>query len=249
MSYSSDPHPPSSSDRPLPPVEPPSARFILQLFVVPAVIVTIIVLVWMLFTWLAQMGSDPTKYVDALRRNSKVRWQAAASLADLLNDSRNVEMKHDQRLAQELGSLLHDELKDSSSSEEQVKLEVYLCCALGEFQVPDAVPPLVEAASLTGPEEVAVRRAALEGLAVLAKNLALKSGPEKEQMDRVLTAAAADQEPEIRVAAAFALGLLGDARATEQLAQMLTDAYPAARYNAATGLARQGNPAGSERDS
>ena len=94
MALPSDTHSsPSPTDHGLPPVEPPSARFILQLFVVPAVIVTIIVLVWLLFNWLAQMGSDPTKYVAALRSNSKARWQAAASLADVLNDVRNADLK------------------------------------------------------------------------------------------------------------------------------------------------------------
>jgi hypothetical protein len=75
MAYSSQTPEDSASRTPstlspndaLPPVEPPSAGFILQLFVIPGVIVTIIVLVWLLFNWLAQMGNDPQAYVDGKR--------------------------------------------------------------------------------------------------------------------------------------------------------------------------------------
>ncbi len=235
---------PSPSDHGLPPVEPPSARFILQLFVVPAVIVILIVLVWMLFNWLAQMGSDPTKYVAALRSNSKARWQAAASLADILNDKRNVELKRNPRLAQDLASLLSDELKEPNEGEEQEMLEVYLCRALGEFSVPEAVPPLVEAASRTRPEDIAVRRAALEGLAVLASHLNIAETPYQAQVDQALASAAADTDAQIRSVAAFALGVLGDKASVELLRQMLSDVYPDVRYNAATGLARCHDAAG-----
>ena len=231
-------------DHGLPPVEPPSARFILQLFVVPAVIVSIIVLVWLLFNWLAQMGSDPTKYVEALRRNTKVRWQAAASLADLLNDSRNAHLKRDRRLATELASLLNDELKHSTLGEEQVNLAAFLCKALGEFEVPEAAPPLVAAASRTAPEDVAVRRAAIEGIAVLMSKLPARDNPDERGIDRVLAMAAADSDAQIRSAAAFALGIVGDERSTEQLKKLLHDVYPDVRYNAATGLARHADPAG-----
>jgi HEAT repeat protein len=245
MSQHSEVHSsPATPDRGLPPVEPPSARFILQLFVVPGVIVTIIVLVWLLFNWLAQMGSDPTKYVAALRGNSKFRWQAAASLADLLTDARNVELKADRRLAQDLANMLADELQESTGTEEQIMLEVFLCRALGEFSVAEAVPPLVEAAGRTRSEDISVRRAALEGLAVFASNPSARDNPMTTEIDAALVRAAADTDPQIRSVAAFALGVLGDASSIEHLRKMVIDVYPDVRYNAATGLARQGDPAG-----
>jgi HEAT repeat protein len=245
MSQPTDAHlPPATPDRGLPPVEPPSARFILQLFVVPAVIVTIIVLVWLLFNWLAQMGSDPTKYVAALRGNSKFRWQAAASLADLLTDASNADLKSDRRLAQDLATLLADELKDSTGGEEQLMLEVFLCRALGEFSVVEAVPPLIEAAGRTRAEDIAVRRAALEGLAVYASNRSARDNPITSEIDAALARAAADSDPQIRSVAAFALGVLGDESSIGQLRKMVIDVYPDVRYNAATGLARQGDSAG-----
>ena len=59
--------PPSSErfspDDALPPVEPPSAGFILQLFVVPGVIVVVVIMIWLMFNWLAHMGTDPRSYV------------------------------------------------------------------------------------------------------------------------------------------------------------------------------------------
>jgi HEAT repeat protein len=46
---------------------------------------------------------------------------------------------------------------------------------------------------------------------------------------------------ELRAVAAYALGVIGGDEAIARLESMLHDAYPNARYNAATGLARAGN--------
>ena len=69
-------------DDSLPPVEPPSAGFLVQLFLVPAIIVAIIVCVWLAFHWLAHLGNDPQAYVRTLRRDNEGRWQAALNLAN-----------------------------------------------------------------------------------------------------------------------------------------------------------------------
>jgi HEAT repeat protein len=45
----------------------------------------------------------------------------------------------------------------------------------------------------------------------------------------------------LRVAAAFSLGIIGGEESRDILANMLTDAHPDVRYNAATGLARMGD--------
>ncbi len=81
MSDYSRPSEPISAGDALPPVQPPSAGFILQLFVVPGIIVVVIVLVWLMFNWVARTGNDPDEYVAALRRNNANRWQAAFGLA------------------------------------------------------------------------------------------------------------------------------------------------------------------------
>ena len=55
----------------LPPVEPPSARFIVQLFVVPGLIVAVIVGAWLLFGKLASAEQDWQKLVQDLKRDRK----------------------------------------------------------------------------------------------------------------------------------------------------------------------------------
>ena len=40
----------------LPPVEAPTTTFLLQLFLIPLLIVSIVVLLWLMFSWMAHMG-------------------------------------------------------------------------------------------------------------------------------------------------------------------------------------------------
>ncbi len=244
MAESSDHSSPRpSTDHNLPPVEEPNPRFIVQLFIVPAVIVVVLVLGYILLGWFVNRGSDPTQYVQALRRPNEARWQAAASLADVLNNPRNVELKRDRRLAEELAALLSDELKSDKASDQQTMLKVFLCRALGEFELPEALPPLVSAAKQDKPEDVAVRRAAIEALAVLASHLDHRTTDEDAALRSALLPAAADKDGPIRSASAYALGVMDDEVSREQLKQMLRDLYPDVRYNAATGLVRHNDPA------
>src|SRR5687768_12807208 len=145
MSQPSEPERLSASAA-LPPVEPPSAGFIVQLFVIPAVIVAIIVVVWALFNWLAHTGSDPKAYVEAMKRDSESRWQAANNLADVLRNPGNEEVKRDVALLAELRGLLEKEIAAGKMDERPVSFRVYLCRAIGEFHLADAMPPLVAAA-------------------------------------------------------------------------------------------------------
>src|SRR5690606_15580530 len=117
MSTPTQPPESMSPDDILPPVEPPSAGFIVQLFVVPAVIVTIIVLVWTLFNWLAHMGDDPSNYIKALRRDNAARWQSAVNLANALRRPNNP-LKRDANFARELSGLLLAELDSGRLGEE-----------------------------------------------------------------------------------------------------------------------------------
>src|SRR5688572_9788255 len=70
----------------LPPVEPPNARFLIQLFLIPLIIVMIIVAVWLMFSWLAHLGSDPKTLITDLKRLNQSSWQKAMTLADLLRN-------------------------------------------------------------------------------------------------------------------------------------------------------------------
>ena len=153
----------------LPPVEPPSAGFLVQLFLVPAIIVAIIVCVWLAFHWLAHLGNDTQAYVRTLRRSNEGRWQAALNLANDLRGPGGAALKTDETLASELGRILSDEVTSGRSGEQSETLRLYLCRALGEFAIPAAADPLITQAERVADPQTS--RAAVEALAVLTTNL------------------------------------------------------------------------------
>ncbi len=238
-----------SPDDALPPVEPPGAGFLVQLFLVPALIVGIIVSVWIAFHWLAQLGNDPQAYVRALRRNTQGRWQAALNLADEIRGPAGEALKADPSLASELASILNDEVKSGRpvgtgyGAEQSRALCTYLCRALGEFNVPEAAGPLVTRAEDTAHPEIA--EAAVEGLAVLATNLtaAGRSFTDPAGVTAAVITATRSPEREQRKSAAFALGVVGGKGARERLRELCEDGDDNVRYNAAMGLARLGDTA------
>ena len=245
-SEQSESHSRVSPDDALPEVEPPSAGFLLQLFVVPAIIVLIIVMGWLMFNWLAHMGDDPRELIDSLRRDNAARWQKAASLADWLNHSGNDPVKRDRVVAAELAALL-DERVDAGLEERQeddVRLRAFLCKALGEFKVDSVLPALLRAANTGRYEnELLVRRSAIEAIALLAVNVEPSGSSSHVDLMPTLDRAASDPEEGIRAPAAFALGVLGSDDALRRLNRMLDDPHPTVRFNAATGLARHGDRA------
>jgi HEAT repeat protein len=238
-----------SPDDALPPVEPPSAGFILQLFFIPGMIVLVIVMIWLLFSWLAHKGNDRDALVKALSRNNEARWQAAFNLANDLRaerGGRNPRLTTDGQFARDLAAILDREIASASTDEHSITLRIYLCRALGEFRVPDGLPVLVKAADTQRSDaEGDVRRAALEGIAFLANNLGA-SDPhiaDNAQLREVLLKAAADSDPRTRSAAAVAMGVVGSPELLEKLRYMLDDSNPDVRYNAATRLAHHGDVA------
>lgn len=236
----------------LPPVEPPSAGFLVQLFLVPALIVGIIVSVWLAFHWLAQLGNDPQAAVRALRRNTEGRWQAALNLANDLRGPGGGTLKADEALAEELASVLADEVKSGRpvggghSAEQSRTLCVYLCRALGEFAVPAAAPPLVARAEATDQPEIA--RAAVEALAVLATNLAAAGNEfaDPAAVTAAMIGATRANDPGLRSSAAFALGVAGGDGARGRLEELCGDVDNDVQANAALGLARLGDPSAYE---
>jgi len=236
----------------LPPVRPPSASFLMQLFFIPLIIVSIIVVVWLLFSWLAHLGTRPQELVRDLEALNHASWQRALTLANLLRDPRNEELRRDTQLAQQLASLLQRQLDEGRTDQDRIWLRLYLCRALGEFQVTDGLPVLRAAATHErDPAEIDVRRAAVQAIALLCDRVGPEQVLARPDVLRCLFRAAAlhgdaqDAQPargELRSNAAFALGLIGGPQTGDHLATMLADPYPNARYNAATGLARLGDP-------
>ena len=248
-SYSSEPDVPGDV---LPPVEPPSAGFILQLFVVPGIIVVIIVMVWLLFHWVVRTGSDPHEYVLAMQRENDNSWQAAVNLANALRTpgAQGTELRQNAKMADDLAAMLEAQIKSGSMKEQSLELRYFLCKALGEFEIPNGLAALVKAAGTPrSDEETEVRLAALQAMAVLAENVARVHSGESlatPQVEQVLLEASHDADPRVRGTAALTAGVVGGEQLNARLVAMLGDSNPDVRYNAAIRLAAGGDSRATE---
>jgi HEAT repeat protein len=226
----------------------------MQLFVVPLVIVVVIVMVCLMFNWLAHLGSQPQDLVADLAKLNAGSWQKALTVANMLTDRRNDELRRDREMAKRLAQILAQQLEAGDALPERIKLRIYLCVALGVFEVDEGLPELIDAARLQRDlADIEVRKSAIEAIARRADQ-----SPERQQQFQqnsellaVLNDAAGqhsgqpDQrelDAQLRLRAAYALGVIGGDSAKQTLAGLLADAEPSVRYNAATGLARHGDP-------
>lgn len=229
----------------LPPVEPPSAGFILQLFVIPAVIVAVLIVVVALFGKLAEGRNDTTHYVEAIRSdNPNVQFRAAYELANLIQNE--AELSKDPKLLGELSGLLEREL-DRKSPDPRVGQ--FVAVALGVFQILE-VPNLsgshrplsVLASAMATGRPIEVRVAATEAIARQAARL--KGSLDDPEVIQALARAAEDPEPELRQRAVYALGFIESHAAVEVLRKSVQkDEDRFVRYNAASALARRGDVA------
>jgi hypothetical protein len=196
----------------LPPVAPPTGKFIVQLFLVPGLIVGLIVCVLLLFNWVFGGPRSPEAFLGKLDdANTEVRWRAAADLAQVLKRDDN--MAGDAGFALEL-AIRAERARDASAAAEkafaervaslkpeQITLEVaklepdrnylqYLCACLGNFRVPAGVPVLRSLAEQEGGMEPdalhARRRQAVWALADLGRNLQLFDQAKSPDQDVIL---------------------------------------------------------------
>jgi hypothetical protein len=249
-----------SPDEILPPVEAPSAGFLLQLFLIPMVIVSIIVMVWLMFSWLAHMGNDPADLVQSMRRGSEKSWQDAATLADLLRDPRKEELRQNSELALQLSVLLREQIGEPISiktkiGEQQIQFRCFLAKSLGEFHIEDGLPVLIEAMNQEndqdhGSRDLAVREYAIQATAVLAKNVGVEKLRDNDELRASIIKASKVEDDfsdlkvpraQLRIAAAYAMGVIGGEEFIDRLYEMLVDPFPNVSFNAATGLARHGD--------
>jgi len=250
-----------SPQRNLPPVQPPTAGFIVQLFVIPALVVLVIVLVWLLFNWLAHMGGNPASYVEAMKANRANSWQQAYNLAEELQ--RNEAARNDPELAKDvagfLSELLAQPLPKYEPEEkhkrhlrsEEAKRRGFLCQALGQFRTTEYTVPVLVAAAAPANEKdesaLQVRVAALQALAVLSDNVRQTKPLNDPRVIQTLTRASADDETIVADAGTFGLGVVGGPEAIGQLKKILAEARPPdVHYNAALALARHGDMAALE---
>jgi hypothetical protein len=237
--------PPPLAD--LPPVEAPSAGFIVQLFVIPAVVVFVVILVWLLFGKLAGGERDATEYVRLIRASS-TNWRAANRAAFELSSliQNDPKLSADPKLLGELTDLLEHDLDTVESPE----MTQFVTLALGRFQTLDAVSAtgqkidplsaLDRALDAKYPDKVRIAASAS-----LAQHAARMKGKlDDPRPVAALAAAASTGEPEVRQMAVYALGFFGGDAAAEALRERLRgDEDRFVRYNAAVALGRRGDPA------
>lgn len=237
-----------SSDELLPPIEPPSAGFFLQLFVIPLMIVTVVLLAGYLVVSMASTGEqDPERIVAALRSSNQARFQRAKDLADMLRlPERYPELKTNRELAAKLADYMNDLVKEGDPSDAEVAMRFVVARALGDFNVSEGLPALINAA-LNDPERD-VRRQAVNAIAVHAGSMAeLKQPLAGEELTEALLKLADDEDELIRSETTFALGIVAtnpaaDSRLVEKLEELADDPYTDARFNSAAWLARIGSP-------
>ncbi len=231
----------------LPPVEPPNAGFLLQLFVVPGVIVSVIVLIWMTLSYVTR-PSDPSVYLKDLRSSGERRWIAANNLANAIHMERYAEFKNNHETAKELAAILDEELDRTDKyrmDPKQIDLRKWLCKLLGEMHVDDGLEALLRAATTQrDAQEAVVRQWSIEAIALLADNIAQdvsRAKLEHEELLPTLVKLTRDEDESIRIAATFAIGVVGGEAAQPHLQRLLNDTSARVRHNAAIRLATQGD--------
>jgi hypothetical protein len=188
----------SEPERGLPPVAPPSGRFIVQLFLVPGLIVALAVVILLGFRYLVGGSHTPDYFLNQLKsNNSDVRWRAASDLAQVLKRAESVSLRADAKFALDLADRLATALDELESEEKAVAERIkglpakekerawskltpqrdyaqYLAAALGDFVVPVGVPVLCRIALHTAsPDEISntlQRRKAVWALGNLGEN-------------------------------------------------------------------------------
>lgn len=234
----------------LPPVRPPSAGFIVQLFVFPALIVMGVVAIWWMFGLIAVGEQDWRKLLQDLQsQNLHIRNRAMYGLAQVLEqDSRRGEQGHQLRknpeIAQALADQLVIELRKNSTSREGLAIQEYLTRALGMMDSLDAVKPALKMA-LEPQREEEIRKSALVSLSFIAGRADEVGRPltDAETID-LLIQTSSDSAPIIRQTSAFALGLFDSPAARQQLEVLLENPDRFTAVNAALGLARRGSTKG-----
>ncbi len=225
----------------LPPVEAPSAKFVVQLFVIPAAVVVVVIVVWLLFGKLAGGEREAMDYVRQLR-SPTANWRMAFELASLIQH--DAKIGSDPVLLGELSDLLSHELDQSDSDP---KLTQYLALTLGAFrtleaktqsgQTIDPLVPLARALAVKNPSPIRIAAAAS-----MAKQAARMGGElDDSHAIKALGEAAASGEPEVRQMAVYALGFFGPSASELLRERIRSDEDRFVRYNAAVALARRGD--------
>lgn len=229
----------------LPPVEPPSAKFIVQLFVVPGLIVALIVGVWLLFGKLASAEQDwqallaDMKSSNEHRRGRATHGLATALSADQHRTDDGPRLATNPQVAQELSNFLRESLANPSQDKAVTAQQEYLARAVGLLDLPEIVFPVLREA-MQPKHDLEVRKNAVLAAAMIADRSrnrgTVLSG--KGIVDDI-TAVGRDDNPLLRSVAAATLGLFTYETTKQPLSVLLADTDANTRINAALGFARQ----------
>lgn len=188
----------SAAEKGLPPVAPPSGRFIAQLFLVPGLIVTFAVLFILGLNYLFVEARDADHYLHRLKdANPDIRWRAAHDLAQELKRPES-KLRANPEFALGLAERLSAALEELQQKEaviatqmkglpaakhdlawQKAKIERdytgFLASALGDFVVPVGIPLLSKMALNTASPDLKgntdLRRKAVWALGNLGENL------------------------------------------------------------------------------
>lgn len=221
----------------------------MQLFVIPLLIVSLIVGIWLLFHWIADRGTRPDEIAAEIERLDHGSWQKALTLANQLRDDRNSGLRGDKKLCQRLSDQLDARVEENGQDQERRFLRIYLCRALGDFDISDGIPALVRTVNhQETADDLTVRRAALQAIGMLVNRIGMPDD-RRPILDAVTNAAQAKPKDDknqvdyvrLRSTAAFVLGVLPDGDAVAPLVALLDDPAEDVRFNAAVALARHGD--------
>ena len=206
---------PPSREQGLPPVAPPSGKFLVQLFLVPGLIVALALAVVWGFGWLVGGSYSAEEFLKDFRNpNMEFRWRRASELAQIL--PRDKAMAADAKLALDLPELLRETLRENAQNErawneqsrgpgksrpdkpakellEQRAFIQYLIPCLGYLALPTGVPILEELTLAkedgADPDTIQVRRrAAVFALANLPGSLKHLDSLSLEEREKLVNA-------------------------------------------------------------
>ncbi|MEO2014037.1 MAG: HEAT repeat domain-containing protein [Fuerstiella sp.] len=217
----------------LPPVQPPSAGYIIQLFLIPALIVLAVIAVWALFGKLADSETDFDQLVVELgSSNENRRWRAALGLAQVLRNQQiapntdGVALARQPKVAAALSDLLQESMDSKSTDDKDVKNQEFLARTLGALEADDIVLPML-AKALAPDQNIEVRKSSLMSLAMIA-------GRHFETQVRAQTGTQRDSGDEVpALDAPLSKPTIAEESVTEQLRLAAQDPEPAVRHLAA----------------